>query len=547
MKNPLMSFLEASKLIRDVSEFSEQDLCIKTSASMHQLNLYLKAMGAKRDINYNIKQIDFGTLKQNLYDNKPTKNDIFILFPWDFLGCLDWRTGVPNQSICLTSAQEEINEFFNLVSSNANENIFYIDTPIPPVTSLQDDLLLLRSQIAFLVRSLGAIFLNPDFFCLRTYLSNGCPFSSVGLSHIADTLVGQFLNARLGAKKVIVTDLDFTFWHGVLGEVGSTGVECGPQGSGYMHFIYQSYLKKLKNTGVLLCISSKNDLDLVEVAFRDNDFVVTFDEFLSVHASYGTKSSVIEKLSNEINIGLSDFVFIDDNPIEIEEVKVTLPNVTSIQFPKDTSGLSELFDQLHTLFPIYEFTNEDVNRTALYQKMRRSSVSSSNKAGDITEFLESLCMEINISERTVDNYERAIQLINKTNQFNSNGVRRSVDEFNAVLRDGGKLFTASLKDKNGDHGEVLAILMDENHKVMSFVMSCRVFQRQVEIIFILILLKLKVSEITMVYKATDRNEPFRLFLLKFFEDVQSAEYSFNRELIDQKFPAVEQIFTTRVI
>jgi len=156
-------------------------------------------------------------------------------------------------------------------------------------------------------------------------------------------------------------------------------------------------------------------------------------------------------------------------------------------------------------------------------------------------------MEIDISERTVDNYERAIQLINKTNQFNSNGVRRSVDEFNAVLRDGGKLFTASLKDKNGDHGEVLAILMDENHKVMSFVMSCRVFQRQVEIIFILILLKLKVSEITMVYKATDRNEPFRLFLSKFFEDVKTAEYRFNRELIDQEFPAVEQLFATRII
>ena len=72
-------------------------------------------------------------------------------------------------------------------------------------------------------------------------------------------------------------------------------------------------------------------------------------------------------------------------------------------------------------------------------------------------------MEIDISERAVGNYERAIQLINKTNQFNSNGVRRSVDEFNAVLRGGGKLFTASLKDKNGDHGEVLAILMATIH------------------------------------------------------------------------------------
>ena len=46
MKNVSISFLEASKLIRDVSEFPEQDLCINTSASVHQLNHYLKAMGA---------------------------------------------------------------------------------------------------------------------------------------------------------------------------------------------------------------------------------------------------------------------------------------------------------------------------------------------------------------------------------------------------------------------------------------------------------------------------------------------------------------------
>ena len=181
----------------------------------------------------------------------------------------------------------------------------------------------------------------------------------------------------------------------------------------------------------------------------------------------------------------------------------------------------------------------------MYQKMRQSSVPSSNKVGDITKFLESLCMEIDISEKTVDNYERAIQLINKTNQFNLNGVRRSDVEFNTVLRDGGKLFTASLKDKNGDHGEVLAILMDADHKVLSFVMSCRVFQRQAEIIFILTLLKLKVNEISMVYKVTDRNEPFRLFLSKFFKDVHSEEYRFNRELIDQKFPGVEQLFAIR--
>lgn len=546
MKKPLMSFLEASELIKDVGVLPETDLYIRTSASMHQLNLYLRAVGLQKGVNLNIKQGEFGTLKQALYENKTAENDIFILFPWDFLGCLDWRTGLPNHSICLSSAQDEIGDFFKVVDSNKNKNIFFLDTPIPPVTSMRDDLLLLRSQITFLARTLGATFLNSDFFCLRTYLSNACPFSSVGLSHIANTIISQFVNVGPAPKKVIVTDLDFTFWHGVLGEVGPDCVGHGPQGSGYIHFLYQSYLKKLKNAGILLCISSKNDLDLVETAFKQNDFVISFDEFVSIKASYGSKSAEIEKLSHEINIGLSDFVFIDDNPIEIEEVKVSLPSVSSIQFPKDATGLSEIFDRLQKLFPLHGVTSEDANRTALYKKMSQSSISS-NKGGDITKFLESLRMEIEVSERNIDNFERAIQLINKTNQFNLNGIRRSADEVNAILKDDGKLFTAGLKDKNGDHGEVLAILIDKNHKVVSFVMSCRVFQRQAEVIFILMILKFIVSEVIMSYEATDRNEPVKLFLSKFFEDVQSGEYTFNKSLIEHKFPTVEQLFTTRVI
>lgn len=544
-KSALISFVDASKLIRNVREISEDDLSINTSASVHQLNHYLKAAGAKRSINYKIRQNDFGTLKQNLYAHEASQNDILILFPWDFLGVLDWRTGVPQQPICLKSADEEVSDFFDLVSSNKNKNIFYLDAPVLPATNLKENLSSLQSQIVFMARSLGATFLNPDFFCLKSFLSNGCPFSSVGLSHIAETIVGQLLNSRPAGKKVIVTDLDFTFWHGVLGEVGSTGVEYGPKGLGYMHFIYQTYLKKLKNAGVLLCISSKNDMDLVEAAFKDNDFVVTFNDFLSVDASYGAKSSVIEELSNQINIGLSDFVFIDDNPIEIEEVNVALPKVTCVKFPQDSSGLTNFLDELHTLFPIYEVTDEDLNRTALYQKMRRSTISSSNKVGDITKFLESLCMEIYICERTADDCERAIQLINKTNQFNSNGIRISVDEVQGVLNAGGKLFTGSLKDKNGEHGEVLALLMDNNHNAMSFVMSCRVFQRQVEFVFISVLLK-QIGTIKMIYKMTDRNEPFRLFLSKFFEVLDGGEYCFDSELVEGKFPNLGRLFSVRV-
>ena len=167
-------------------------------------------------------------------------------------------------------------------------------------------------------------FLSKDLPCQRL------SFSSASLGQVSKDIVSNILKPKNSAKKVIVTDLDFTFWHGVLGEDGSDGIKYQPDGAGYVHFIYQTFLRKLKDSGILLCISSKNDADLVEAAFRDNQFIINYDDFVSIRTSYNSKSFEIEKLSHELNLGISDFVFIDDSPVEIEEVKLALPAVTCI-------------------------------------------------------------------------------------------------------------------------------------------------------------------------------------------------------------------------
>ena len=79
--------------------------------------------------------------------------------------------------------------------------------------------------------------------------------------------------------------------------------------------------------------------------------------------------------------------------------------------------------------------------------------------------------------------ERPFQLINKTNQFNLNGIRLSETNFLKILKNNGKLYSGFYKDKTGDFGEIITILIDKNERVRSFVMSCRVFQRKIENIF----------------------------------------------------------------
>ena len=84
-----MSFLEASKISKACRGLLEADICIKTSASLHQLNVYLKAFGVNSGFNLCITSIEFGTLKQSLHQQSSDTRDIFILFPWDFFGGLD--------------------------------------------------------------------------------------------------------------------------------------------------------------------------------------------------------------------------------------------------------------------------------------------------------------------------------------------------------------------------------------------------------------------------------------------------------------------------
>ena len=120
-----------------------------------------------------------------------------------------------------------------------------------------------------------------------------------------------------------------------------------------------------------------------------------------------------------------------------------------------------------------------------------------------------------IIAENINNNQRAIQLINKTNQFNLNGIRKEPKEVEAIMEDGGHLFTASLSDINGDHGEILSLLIDKNNEVQSFVLSCRVFQRKIEYIFLTILLEKYFDKIKLNYIKTNRNAPFKIFIDSF--------------------------------
>src|SRR4029453_17796696 len=154
----------------------------------------------------------------------------------------------------------------------------------------------------------------------------------------------------------------------------------------------------------------------------------------------------------------------------------------------------------------------DRERTELYRRRLAGMVPSDVAGADLTEFLRGLGMTLRVHDRSAGDRERAVQLINKTNQFNINGRRLSDGDVAAGLAAGGRLYTAALEDRTGSHGEVLGLLLTADGTVKSFVMSCRVLQRRAEPAFLTWLSGHPLGPRRFEVAVTPRNEPARKFL-----------------------------------
>ena len=365
--DPDMKFLQATQTLKNSKPTLKKNLLVLSSGQTETLDIYFKAEFALLDTDCQIEHIEFNTLEQSLLtDNLDTNYRATILFPWDFLPALDWRTGFPASPPDLERCLENISKFSNLLHENTGIGIF-INAPLPAIFPCLKEQKTIYNSILSSVFSLGFNLLDQEVFNQISYLNSGVAVSGKYCGLVAETIVKELSNEKITPHKVLVTDLDNVMWRGVIGEDGLDGIEYQDNGTGYSHFIYQTYLKKLLKQGILLAVVSKNDLDLAIKPFLTNDMVLDNDDFVSIMASYAPKSSLINKLSEALNLPTSSFVFVDDNIVEIEEVSTTIPNIKTILFPSSATDLPSLFDQLASCFETEIASDEDLNRTILYK------------------------------------------------------------------------------------------------------------------------------------------------------------------------------------
>jgi FkbH-like protein len=137
-------------------------------------------------------------------------------------------------------------------------------------------------------------------------------------------------------------------------------------------------------------------------------------------------------------------------------------------------------------FEAVAFTDEDRQRAGQYAaNIEREALRSSFQSMD--DFLRGLQMSVVFGPILPVDLARATQLINKTNQFNTT-TRRFTSEEVAALAAASQNVTLQFRliDRFGDNGLVSVMLLcrDQDQpevlELLNWVMSCRVFGRQLE-------------------------------------------------------------------
>ncbi len=327
---------------------------------------------------------------------------------------------------------------------------------------------------ASMVARIGA----EQWYDERLRLYARAPIAADQLPHLAVEYMKYFRALTGSAKKCVVVDLDNTLWGGILGEDGLHGIQLGTEYPGSAFAEFQLELLNLHRRGVLLGIASKNNYAEVEEVFAQNkSMILQREDFASVQIHWKPKTESLIAIAQQLNIGLEHIVFVDDNPVECEEVSRALPMLTVICLPRQPERYSRALLQ-DGLFDSLTVSTEDLRRGELYRQRDQAEALRANSS-----------------------------------------------------RPDWLLATVSVRDRFGDSGTVglmMAQVNGQSLSIDSLLLSCRVIGRSVETAMLVYLCEQArqrgLSELSGRIIPTARNAPVRqLFEQHGFKKCSEAE------------------------
>lgn len=361
---------------------------------------------------------------------------------------------------------------------------------------------------------------EENIFDYKQFLIGDIKISMDHLPYLANDLISYVVGYLGISKKCIVIDLDNTLWGGVVGEDGFNGLKLGPEPPGNAFVELQKVLLGLHQRGIILAINSKNNYaDAIKVIKEHPYMILREEHFGSIKINWVNKVTNMKEIVNDLNIGSDSVVFLDDDPVNREYMRLGMPEVLTVDLPQDSSFYAKTVKDLNE-FSVLTITQEDTQRGKMYLEQRKRN-ELQQSAPDLENFLEQLDLKILIKKANDFTIPRISQLTLKTNQFNLTTRRYQESDIKKFTEDQKYLVgCAQVEDKFGDNGITGAFIVNKNNSkewsIDTFLLSCRVMGREVEKgIMGYIINKAKengIEKIKAQFIPTQKNKPIEDFL-----------------------------------
>lgn len=257
--------------------------------------------------------------------------------------------------------------------------------------------------------------------------------------------------------RLVIWDLDDTFWRGTLSE-------------GEVIPIYENIelVKKLSLRGIINTICSKNDFSPAMDKLKD---LGVSDYFVFPSIDWTPKGPRVANLIKEIGLRPVNCLFIDDNPVNLNEAKFYSDELL-VEAPTIISDLI-----LYT--ECCDVSDPSLSRLKQYQVLYQKQIAKS-EAVDNMSFLYSSNTIVEIHTDCTNVSDRLFEMIHRTNQLNFTKYRCSREEFDSLLNDETvSSGYVTVKDKFGDYG-IVGFYAIKDNKCVHFLFSCRTIGQGVE-------------------------------------------------------------------
>lgn len=259
--------------------------------------------------------------------------------------------------------------------------------------------------------------------------------------------------------KILIWDLDDTFWQGTLSEGGITPIAKNIE-----------LVRCASLHGVVNSICSKNDKDVTMQKLSELNIG---DYFVFPSIDWTPKGVRIKELLKDMGLRPANALFIDDNVQNLNE---------ALHYSKELMvSTPEILDDLYSYYDSIPENDISLKRLNQYKILERKQEAKGEFSNN-EDFLFNCDLRVEMNEDCISQLDRITELVHRSNQLNYTKRRDDKTKIKELINDSRiRTGVVSVKDNFGDYGMVGFYAIDiTKNECIHLLFSCRTIGQGVE-------------------------------------------------------------------